>query len=140
MLYSKNIPFLPKVIMGVNRILWSCELHYKANIDKTVKFPHDALGVVIHEKAKIGKNSIILQQVTLGGNLGKKNTIDGIETSAPVLGENVLCGTGAKILGPVKIGNNAKIGAGAIVMIDIPDNAVAVGIPAKVIKILQPND
>ncbi|MFE0507499.1 serine O-acetyltransferase [Peribacillus butanolivorans] len=134
-LYLKKVPFLPKILTGINRVVFACELHFKADIDKTVRFPHDGLGVVIHEKAKVGKDTKILQHVTIGGNMGKKKLIDGVLTSAPVIGNNVICGTGAKILGPVKIGNYAKIGAGAVVMIDVPDYGVAVGIPAKVVKI-----
>lgn len=131
-LHRNKIPVLPRLIVNINRILFSCDIPLKSEIHSTVIFAHNGLGVVIHEKAKIGKNTKILQNVAIGGNLGKERLIDGVKTTAPVIGENVLIGAGAKVLGPVKVGNNAKIGAGAVVMIDVPDNAIAVGIPAKI--------
>lgn len=115
-------------------MVYACDVPLKANIHKTVVFSHNGLGVVIHENAKIGKNTKILQHVTIGGNMGKRKVVDGREITAPIIGDNVIIGAGAQILGPVKIGNNTKIGAGAVVMIDVPDNFVAVGVPAKLIS------
>lgn len=85
-------------------------------------FPHGIKGIVIHPSTKIGKNSVIHQFVTIG----KKND----ENAFPVLGDNVTIGCGAVILGGVKIGNNVTIGANAVVINDIPDNCIAVGVPA----------
>ena len=85
----------------------------------------------IYIKAKIGKNCVISQQVTIGHVGGFKGG------GVPALGDNVYIGAGAKILGEVKIGNNVIIGANAVVISDIPDNAIAVGIPAKVVKIRE---
>lgn len=133
-LYLKKIPFIPKLLWGINRVVFSCDIPFKANVDKTVHFSHNGLGTVLNANCKIGKNTTILQHVTLGGNMGRKKVIDGVLTSAPVIGSNVVCGVGAKILGPVKIGDNTIIGAGSVVLSDIPDNSIAVGIPAKVIK------
>ena len=133
-LYLRKVPVLPRVLKGVNRVLFSCDVPYKANIHETVHFPHNGLGVVVNENAIIGENTKILQCVTIGGNMGKKKEINNKITSAPVIGSNVLIGAGAQILGPVKIGNNAKIGAGAVVMIDVPDNGIAVGVPARLIE------
>lgn len=132
--HKKNIPFIPKILVNINRILFSCDIPVESCIHKSVIFSHNALGVVIHEDAKIGKNTKILHHVTIGGNMGKKMMLDDKVISVPIIGENVLIGVGAKILGPVKIGNNVKIGAGAVVLNDIPNNATAVGIPAKIIK------
>lgn len=88
------------------------------------------IGVIrIHPKTKIGKNLSIGQCVTIG----EKGPGHGAE--APIIGDNVYIGVGAKVLGGIKIGNNVKIGANAVVISDIPDNATAVGIPAKVVKI-----
>lgn len=87
--------------------------------------PHGLNGIIISEKAKIGSNVIIYQQVTIGGS----------EQGAPVIGDNCMIGTGAKVIGKVKIGNNVKIGANAVVVSDIPDNATAVGVPAIVVKV-----
>lgn len=133
-LYLKKIPYLPRILRAMNRIVYACDIPFKANIHETVIFAHSGLGVVVNDNAEIGQNTKILQHVTIGGNMGKQKEVDGRVTSAPVIGESVIIGAGAQILGPVKIGNNAKIGAGAVVMIDVPDNGIAVGIPAKVIN------
>ena len=133
-LKKSKIPVLPRMVIWFNRMLFSCDIQPNQGIDKSVTFSHNGLGVVVHEKAVIGRNTQILQHVTIGGNMGKKKVIEGIEASAPVIGENVVIGAGAKILGPVKIGDNAKIGAGAVVMIDVPEGGVAVGVPAKLIE------
>ena len=84
-------------------------------------------GIVIHPMCKIGPNCLILQQVTLGSNGSSANG------GVPTLGGHVDVGAGAKILGPVVIGDNAVIGANAVVLADVPANAVAVGIPARLI-------
>ncbi|WP_412093985.1 serine O-acetyltransferase [Exiguobacterium aestuarii] len=118
----------------INRVLFSCDIPFKADVDKSVYFSHNGLGTVLNENCKVGKNTTILQHVTIGGNMGKKRMIDDVLRSAPIIGENVICGVGAKILGPVKIGDNSKIGAGSVVLSDIPDNSIAVGIPARVIN------
>lgn len=89
-------------------------------------FPHDALGNVFHQEVKIGKNCKILHGVTMGGRAGHKGL--------PVIGDNVLIGVHAQILGNVKIGNNSVVGAGAIVTHDVPDNVVVVGNPARILK------
>lgn len=86
----------------------------------------------VYIKAKIGQNCTIAQQVVIGHKGGFSG--EGV----PTLGNNVYVGAGAKIIGDVKIGNNVKIGANAVVITDIPDNATAVGIPAKVVKINNP--
>ena len=86
------------------------------------------MGVVIGETAEIGDNCVIYHQVTLGGtgkDKGKRH---------PTLGDNVMISTGAKVLGPIYIGSNSKIGANAVVLEDIPENSTAVGIPAKVVR------
>lgn len=132
-LKQRKIPLIPKTLIWFNRVLFSCDIQLNRNIHNTVTFSHNALGVVIHEKAVIGRNTQILQHVTIGGNMGKEKVIDGKTTRAPIIGENVVIGAGAQILGPVKIGDHAKIGAGAVVMIDVPDNGIAVGVPARLL-------
>lgn len=134
-LHVKKVPYLPKVLNFMNRVIFTTEISHKANIENGVKFPHNGMGVIIHEKAVIGTGSKIMQQVSIGGNLGKEKEVNGNLTTAPVIGSNVFIGAGSKILGPVKIGDNAVIGAGSIVLDDVPENGVAVGMPAKVIKI-----
>lgn len=139
-LHNKKIPFLPNVIQRLSRVMFSCDIPYLANIHESVRFGHNGLGVVIHPKSTIGKNTLIMQHVTLGGNLGKARVHEGKEFRSPMIGENVFIGPGVKILGAVIVGDNAQIGANAVVMKDIPRNGVAVGIPAKIIKILEDED
>ena len=110
------------------RILFSCDIPFTANIHRSVDFMHNGLGVVIHSRSVIGKNTIIYQNVTLGGN-GKEKSLNG----PPIVGENVIIGAGAILIGPIKIGNNAKIAAGSVVLCDVPANSLAAGVPAKII-------
>lgn len=104
------------------------EIHPGATIGKGLFIDHGT-GVVIGETAIIGDNCVIYQGVTLGGtgkDTGKRH---------PTLGNNVMVGAGAKILGPFRVGNNVKIAAGAVVLNEIPDNATAVGVPARVVRL-----
>lgn len=114
------------IIKYVMRVIFSCDIPYQTKIGKNVKFDHNGLGVVIHERAVIGDNCTILQNVTIGGKSNIKEL--------PIIGNNVLVGAGAIIIGDVKIGDNSIIGAGSIVVKDITENSVAVGNPAKIIK------
>lgn len=107
------------------RLLFSFDIPTSVKIGKGTKLPHFGLGVVIHPKVIIGENCKIFQQATIGYRNG-----DG----PPIIGDNVYIGTGAKILGKIKIGDNTKIGANAVVLKDIPSNATVVGIPGKVIN------
>jgi serine O-acetyltransferase len=105
------------------------EVSFEAEIGGGLYLAHLA-GVVIGSRTKIGCNAYLLQGVTLGGSRGKER--DG--QTQPVVGDNVLIAAGAKILGPVRIGNNVEIGANAVVLDDLPDDSVAVGVPARVIR------
>lgn len=125
-MYKHHVPLLPMIIKGIIRILWGGVVPYQAEIGRGTVLGYQALGIVIHKRCIIGKNCHISQNVTLGGTSGIYEV--------PVLGDNVFVGAGANILGPVHIGNNATIGSGAVVINDIPENAVAVGVPAKVVK------
>lgn len=103
------------------------EIHPGATIGKGLFIDH-GMGVVIGETAVIGDNCLIYQGATLGGtgkDKGKRH---------PTLGNNVLVGAGAKVLGPFKVGNNVKIAANAVVLNEIPDNCTAVGVPARIVK------
>ncbi len=128
-LYLRNIPFLPNLLHKLIRIVFACDVKYTADIGKNVGFFHNGLGVVIHKHAQIGDGTLIYQNVTIGGN-GKDEKSNG----TPIIGKNVFIGAGAVILGPVSIGDNARIGANSVVLIDVPEGATAVGVPAKVIK------
>lgn len=122
---------LPLAVLGraFIRIIFSADIPYHLEIGKGTTFPHDALGSLIHPYAKIGKNCIIRQGVTIGGRSGHKQL--------PVIEDNVDIGAHAQILGPIRIGNNAVIGAGAIVIKDVPPFAVVAGNPARIIKMLE---
>jgi len=105
------------------------EIHPGAKIGKGLFIDH-GMGVVIGETAEIGDNVTIFHGVTLGGTGKEKNV-----KRHPTVGDNVVIGAGAKILGPIKIGNNAKIGANSVVLKDVPPYGTVVGIPGKVVKI-----
>lgn len=115
------------------RFKYGIELPYTVMLGNNITFEHQH-GIVIHGQAKIGDECIIRQGVTIGSK-----SLDA-PFDAPSIGANVNIGAGAKILGPVHIGDHAAIGANAVVISDIPDYAVAVGIPAKVIKINYPQE
>lgn len=126
-LYKRRLNFLARLISQVARFFTGIEIHPGAIIGKNLFIDH-GMGVVIGETAEIGDNCVIYHQVTLGGtgkDKGKRH---------PTLGDNVMISTGAKVLGPIYIGSNSKIGANAVVLEDIPENSTAVGIPAKVVR------
>ena len=125
-LHHKKIPVLPTILSKLNRIIYGCHVPYTAEIGENTIIGYDGIGTVIHYRAKIGKNCIVMSGVTLGGTNHRQEV--------PLVGDNVLIGTGAKLIGSVKIGNNVVIGANAVVIDDIPDNCLAVGAPAKIIK------
>lgn len=133
-LHLKKVPFLSKLIWVFMRIIFSCDIPYTANIHRSTKLGHNGLGIVIHPNATIGENSIIMHQVTIGGNHGKVRIHNGKEFGFPIIGDNVFIGPGAKIMGPVFIGNNVIIGANAIVTKDCEANGLYAGIPAKRLK------
>jgi len=124
--YLIKLEILSIIIRIFMRIIFSCDIPYKCKIGSGTRFPHHALGIVIHPKAKIGENCHINQHVTIGGRSG----IDIL----PIIGNNVLIGASAIIIGDVEIGDNVKIGAGAIVVKSIPKDRVVVGPYAKIIK------
>jgi len=134
-LYRRHFKLLPKLIWAFNRIVFSCDIPYTAEIHPTVRWAHNGLGTVVNKNVCIGKDCLIMQGVTLGGSLGKKRSFQGKTISSPFIGEHTLIGAGAKVIGPVIIGNNVIVGAGAVVITDIPDNSIVAGIPAKVIRV-----
>ena len=126
-LYQHKRFFLARMISQWGRGFTGIEIHPGATIGPCLFIDH-GMGIVIGETAEIGTNCTIYHQVTLGGtgkDTGKRH---------PTLGDNVLIGAGAKILGPVYIGNNARIASGSVVLTDIPDNSTAAGVPAIVVR------
>lgn len=126
-LYEKKKFFAARMISQGARFLTGIEIHPGAKIGRGLFIDHGS-GVVIGETTEIGDNCTLYQGVTLGGtgkHVGKRH---------PTLGNNVMVGSGAKVLGPMKIGDNSKIAANAVVLSEIPDNSTAVGIPARVVK------
>ena len=104
------------------RWYYHCDIPYTVDVSG-VYFCHKGFGVVIHPRAKFGKDVVVQHCVTIGE----------IGEATPIIGDSVYIGAKATIIGNVKIGNNAKIGAGAVVIKDVPDGCTAVGVPAKVI-------
>lgn len=125
--YRHKLYFLARWVSQRASRKTGIEIHPAAVIGKRFFIDHGT-GVVIGETAVIGDDVTIYQGVTLGGtgkDIGKRH---------PTIGNNVMIGTGAKVLGPVTIGDNTRVAAGAVVLIDIPENCTATGIPAKVVK------
>ncbi len=125
-LFKWKIPLLPKLFKLLCFFLYNSSIPYQCKIGKGSTFGYGAIGVVIHKRTIIGKNCVIGTNITIGGRSGFQDV--------PKIGDNVYIATGAKILGPITIGNNVTIGANAVVIKDVPDNAVVAGIPAKIIK------
>lgn len=123
-LYKKKVPLLPALIQRFIRIIYSCELPYYSKIGKGVMFVHNGLGVVIHPEAVIGEECKIYQNVSIAGRNNR---------GVPKIGKRVFIGAGACILGSVNIGDDAVIGANAVVIKDVPEGATAVGVPAIII-------
>jgi len=122
--YRNHNFFIARLISQISRMLTGIEIHPGAKIGKGFFIDH-GMGVVIGETCEIGDNVLIYQGVTLGGtgkNSGKRH---------PTVKDNVLIGAGAKVLGPVVIGENSKIGGGSVVIRDVPPNSTAVGVPAR---------
>ena len=126
-LHQLHIPIVPEVINRVLvRLLFSCYVGLGAQLGKNVRLGYGGLGVVIHKKVIIGDNVVVGAGVTLGGTPRKYGV--------PVVGDNCIIYNGAQVIGPVTIGNNCIVGANAVVLEDVPDNAIVAGVPAKIIK------
>jgi serine O-acetyltransferase len=125
-LYKNKIPIIPKIIKFIIFIIYNSSIPYQAIIGRGTRFGYGGIGVVIHKRTIIGKNCNIGSNVTIGGKSGLYNV--------PKIGDNVYISTGAKILGSIVIGNNTIIGANAVVIKNVPNNAVVAGVPAKIIK------
>jgi len=125
--YTRGWVLLPRMISNFTRFMTGIEIHPGAKIGEGLFIDHGT-GVVIGETAEIGDNVTIYQGVTLGGTGKEKGK------RHPTVGNNVVIATGAKVLGSFKIGYNAKIGAGSVVLKDVPPNSTVVGIPGQVVS------
>ena len=126
--YRHDLKFLARAISQRSRRRTGIEIHPGATIGRRLVIDH-GMGIVIGETAEIGDDCLIYHGVTLGGtgkDVGKRH---------PTIGNNVLIGTGAKVLGPIKVGDNSRIAANSVVLREIPEDSTAVGIPARVVRI-----
>ena len=126
--YCHNMKFLARTISQWSRFWTGIEIHPGDKIGRRLVIDH-GMGIVIGETAEVGDDCLIYHGVTLGGtgkDQGKRH---------PTIGNNVLLSTGSKVLGPFKVGDGARIAANAVVLKEIPENATAVGVPARVVRI-----
>ena len=127
-LYRHRLFFLARLVSQWSRCWTGIEIHPGTKIGRRLVIDH-GMGIVIGETAEIGDDCLLYHGVTLGGtgkDQGKRH---------PTIGNNVLVSTGAKVLGPFKVGDGARIAANAVVLKEIPENATAVGVPARVVRI-----
>ena len=133
--YKAGFDLVARIISQTVRFFTGIEIHPGAKIGKNLFIDH-GMGVVIGETSEIGNNVTIYHAVTLGGS---SPSIDSErqrhEKRHPTIGDDVVIGSGAQIIGPIKVGNNSRIAANAVVVKDVPDNATMVGIPAKAVKL-----
>lgn len=125
-LYKWNIPLIPRIISYITRIITGIEIHPAAQIGRRFFIDHGE-GVVIGATTIIGDDVLIYQQVTLGGTgkeQGKRH---------PTLGNNVIVGAGAKVLGNITLGDYVRVGAGSVVMEDVPEYSTVVGVPGRIV-------
>lgn len=123
-----RIPFIPKLVTLLIFLIYNSKVPYQARIGKGTKLGYGGIGVVIHSESVIGRNCSVGQQVTIGGGNSR-------DPGVPVIGDNVHMHKGAIIYGGITVGDNAEIGANAVVNKPVPDNAVVAGVPAKIIRI-----
>ena len=122
-----KIPFIPRLISNISRFFTGIEIHPAARIGRRFFIDH-GMGVVIGATTIIGDDVLLYQGVTLGGTgneHGKRH---------PTLGNNIVVGSGAKVLGNIEIGSNSRIGAGSVVIDDVPENSTVTGIPGRIVR------
>jgi serine O-acetyltransferase len=131
-LYCWRVPLVPRIISQISRFFTGIEIHPGATIGRRFFIDH-GMGVVIGETTEIGDDVLLYQGVTLGGTgneSGKRH---------PTLGDHVVVGTGAKVLGNIRIGNHVRIGAGSVVVHPVPDNSTVIGVPGRVVRLRDEN-
>ena len=117
------------LIKGAIFMFYNSVIPYQATIGKRTRFAYGGIGVVIHKRAVIGQNTVIGTNVTVGG---RSNHYE-----VPAIGNNVYISTGAKVLGPIIVGDNSIIGANAVLISNVEENSVYAGVPAKKIKTIK---
>lgn len=130
-LWSLNLPFIPRLLSQITRFFTGIEIHPGATIGHRLFIDH-GMGIVVGETAIIGDDVVMYQGVTLGGTgkeTGKRH---------PTIGNNVVIGVGAKVLGAITIGDGARIGGGAVVVKPVPAHSTAIGVPARVVATRDP--
>jgi len=132
-LYGRRLRVPARVVSHISRALTGIEIHPGAEIGDGFFIDH-GMGVVIGETTQIGDNCHLYQGVTLGGTSTKR------AKRHPSLGDNVVVGAGAKLIGAIDVGNNVRIGAGSVVVANVPDNATVVGVPGHVVAYHDPGD
>ena len=133
-LWKINLKLLSRFVANISRIFTSIEIHPAAVIDEGFFIDHGS-GLVIGETSVIGRNVTIYQQATLGGLSPSINSDSQRNTKRhPTIGNNVVIGSGAQILGPILIGHNSRIGTNAVVLKNVPENHTFVGIPARKVE------
>lgn len=125
-LYKKGFIVLPRIISNISRFFTGIEIHPGAKIGRRLFIDHGT-GVVIGETTEIGDDVTIYQGATLGGTGKEKGK------RHPTIGNNVVISSGAKVLGPFKVGDNSKIGAGSVVLKEVPPNCTVVGVPGRIV-------
>jgi serine O-acetyltransferase len=131
-MWNWHVPVLPRFVSHISRFLTGIEIHPGARIGEGFFIDH-GMGVVIGETTEIGENVTLYQGVTLGGTSLQK------VKRHPTLDDNVVVGVGAKLIGDITIGENAKIGAGSVVVSSVPPNCTVVGIPGRVVAVRNPD-
>jgi serine O-acetyltransferase len=126
-MYTGGFLLLARIVSQFNRTITGIEIHPGANIGRRCFIDH-GMGVVIGETTEIGDDVLLYQGVTLGGTGKEKGK------RHPTIGNNVVIGTGAKILGNITIGDHTKIGAGSVVIRSVPDHSTVVGVPGRVVR------
>ncbi|MCG5072835.1 serine O-acetyltransferase [Paraburkholderia tagetis] len=124
LLFRLRIPTLPWILKIINRVLFSVSLPPSVQVGKNVTFGYQGLGIVVHKNARLGSNIIISPNVVIGGK-GKG------QPGAPVIEDGVVIGAGACVLGPIRIGRGAVIGANSVVLTNVAPHTTVVGIPAR---------
>ena len=131
-LFRRGVPLLPRMISHFSRFVTGIEIHPGAEIGEGFFIDH-GMGVVIGETAEIGDNVTLYQGVTLGGTSYQR------AKRHPTLGDNVVVGVGAQLIGNITVGDNSKVGAGSVVVNSVPPNATVVGVPGRVVAIRNPD-